>query len=170
MNNDDARLFQTSIYCKVSLLFYKNIILHCEDCCKHYQGWIQDFYCGGGGGGGAQMIMCAPTLRAWSPKSLMALRVFDALLCYLSHIFKHSDTKWDFINIVDQILGGGVPVAPPSKSATDSKDFVRLDGKKGGVWSMVHVCPIGWAVIQISLNLGNVCLKNFGEKEMKPTW
>ena len=25
----------------------------------------------------------------------------DALLCYLSLIFKHSDTKWDTKNIVD---------------------------------------------------------------------
>ena len=34
-------------------------------------------------------------------------------------IFKHSDTKWDWKNTVDQTLGGGhAPVAPPSKSAT----------------------------------------------------
>ena len=29
-------------------------------------------------------------------RALEALRVFYALLCYLSLIFKHSDTKWDF--------------------------------------------------------------------------
>ena len=33
---------------------------------------------------------------------------------------KHSDTKWDNKNIVNQILGGGgTPVAPPSGSATE---------------------------------------------------
>ena len=35
-------------------------------------------------------------------------RVIDALSCYLSLTFKHSDTKWDKKTpIADQILGGG---------------------------------------------------------------
>ena len=45
-------------------------------------------------------------------------RGFDALSCYLSPILKHSDTKWDLKNTVDQILGGGghllrPPLNPP---------------------------------------------------------
>ena len=52
-------------------------------------------------------------------RALEALGGFDALSCYPSLIFKHSDTKWEKKNIVDQILGGGwAPVAPPLKSAT----------------------------------------------------
>ena len=42
-------------------------------------------------------------------RALEALGVFDALSCYLSLIFKHSDTTWDLKNIVDQILGGRNP-------------------------------------------------------------
>ena len=52
-------------------------------------------------------------------RAMEALRVLDALSCYLSLIFKHSDTKWDTKNIVDQILGGGVPDAPPLNPALE---------------------------------------------------
>ena len=55
-------------------------------------------------------------------RALEALGVFDALSCYLSLISKHSDTKWDLKNTVRSIFffwGGGAPVAPPSKSATE---------------------------------------------------
>ena len=85
-----------------------------------------------GGGGGAQTIMCAHALHkreAWSPlrpgsrarlRALGAPGGFDALSCYLSLIFKQSDTKWDKKNphIVDQILRGNRRA--PSKSATDN--------------------------------------------------
>ena len=47
-------------------------------------------------------------------RALEALWVFYALSCYLSLSLKHSDTKWDINNIVDQSLGEGcTPVAPP---------------------------------------------------------
>ena len=57
------------------------------------------------------------TSRALSKKSLMtgiqglpndpgSSRVLDALSCCLSLILKHSDRKFDFKNIVDQILEG----------------------------------------------------------------
>ena len=57
--------------------------------------------------GGAQKIMWQHAnhkLKAQSPlrpgsrahlRALEALWVFNALLCYPSLIFKHSDTKWD---------------------------------------------------------------------------
>ena len=40
--------------------------------------------------------------------------------CYLSFIFKHSDTIWDYQNIGDQILGAGraaccAPLNPPPR-------------------------------------------------------
>ena len=50
-------------------------------------------------------------------------RVLDSLSCYLGHILKHSDTKLDFKNIVDQKLEGGAHLLrglPPSGSATAS--------------------------------------------------
>ena len=65
--------------------------------------------------GGGQKIMCTHTYQeceARSPvglgcrarlRALEALGVFYALSCYLSLIFKHSDTKWDKNNIVNQI-------------------------------------------------------------------
>ena len=70
----------------------------------YIQGRIQDFNLGGGG---AKDYVRARTSRARSLKSLIilrpgsrarfraleALRVIDALSCYLSLIFKHSDTK-----------------------------------------------------------------------------
>ena len=44
-------------------------------------------------------------------------RVLDALSCYLSLIFKHSDTKLDLKNIVDQNFEGArtccAPLDPP---------------------------------------------------------
>ena len=73
---------------------------------------------GGGGGRKAQNIMYTHAhheREARSPlrlgsrtrvRALEALGVFDALSCYLSLIFKHSDTKWDKKSTVDQILGG----------------------------------------------------------------
>ena len=57
-------------------------------------------------------------------RALEALGIFNALLCYLSLIFKRSETKRGKKHIVDQILGRGggggacTPVVPPSKSAT----------------------------------------------------
>ena len=76
--------------------------------------------------------MNAGTLRARKSKSLSAgvqgplkgpgssIGFINALSCYLSLIFKHSDTKLDLKKTVDPILGGGgAPVAPPSGSATD---------------------------------------------------
>ena len=94
-----------------------------------------------GGGGGTTDYARARTfmtLRARNPKSLTA-RVqdplegpgssrrgggVDALSCYLSLIFKHSNTKWDFKKqpIKKKKLGGVrllcPPPPPPSKSAT----------------------------------------------------
>ena len=56
----------------------------------HGQGRIQDFH-----GGGGQKIMCAHAHHEREvPYACMeALGVFDALLCYLSLIIKHSDTN-----------------------------------------------------------------------------
>ena len=59
-----------------------------------------------GGGGGTKDYVCSLISQARSPKSLTAWvqgslmgpgssRVFDALSCFLSLIFEHSDTKWD---------------------------------------------------------------------------
>ena len=44
-------------------------------------------------------------------------RNVDALSCYLSLIFNHSDTKRD-LQIHINFRGRGVPVAPPPGSAT----------------------------------------------------
>ena len=67
------------------------------------QGRIQDFDLGGGG---AQNMWVHTYHEHKVP--------YEALSCYLSLIFKLSDTKWDTKHIVDQILeGGGAPVAPP---------------------------------------------------------
>ena len=62
-----------------------------------------------GGGGVAQKIrpMCAHAHLEHEERSPLragsrALWVFDAISCYLSLSFKHSDTKWGN-NIVDQI-------------------------------------------------------------------
>ena len=87
------------------------------------QGRIQDFHWGGGG---AQK-RCACRSRARSPRSLTAgvqgacLRALEALrggggglmpsCANWAFIFKHSDTKWDLKEIVNQIEGG-VPVVP----------------------------------------------------------
>ena len=38
---------------------------------------------------------------------------FNALSCFLSHIFKHSDKRNWIKNIVDQILGGRLLPPPP---------------------------------------------------------
>ena len=62
-------------------------------------GSIQDFH-----GGGVQKIMIAHTHHKLKIRSHLLLQpargpafwVFDALMCYLSLIFKHSDTKWDY--------------------------------------------------------------------------
>ena len=76
-------------------------------------------------GGGVQKIMCANAhyehktrspFRQGSRACLRALEilgVFDALLCNLSLIFKHSDSNWDKRNIVNQIFLGGAYCAPP---------------------------------------------------------
>ena len=45
-----------------------------------------------------------------------ALRVSDALSCYLSLNFKHSDTKWDFKKTVDNFFGGRLLRPPPPVS------------------------------------------------------
>ena len=60
------------------------------------------------GGGGLRDYVRAHTSQVQSPKSLTAgvqspghlrapeaLRVINALSCYLSPIFKHSDKKWE---------------------------------------------------------------------------
>ena len=63
------------------------------------QGRIQDFHLEG-----AQKITCMCALHECAKsisagvhvlRGLEALGVFHALLCYLSLIFMHSDTKWD---------------------------------------------------------------------------
>ena len=65
-----------------------------------WQGRIQDFHLAG-----AQKIICAHAHFESEPrrplrprcKVLEALGVFNALSCYfMSLIFKHSDTRWDF--------------------------------------------------------------------------
>ena len=70
--------------------------------------------------GGAKDNVCAHTSRARSPKFL--IRPGSRPHSSLSLIYKHSDTKWDFKNTVDQILGGGggvlrPPLNPPLESA-----------------------------------------------------
>ena len=80
--------------------------LHRCDIKVKSRGRIQDFHWGGGGG--EHKRLCAhthitsrkhevpygrgPGLTLWPGSSR---GVFDALSCYLSLIFKHSDTKWD---------------------------------------------------------------------------
>ena len=81
--------------------------------------------------GGAKYVR-ARTSQAQSPLrpgALDALWVFDALSCYLSLILKHSDTKWGFFFFFLQILGGYIPVALPSKSATDVYCVERVLGR-----------------------------------------
>ena len=71
--------------------------------CELHQGRIQDFYFGL-----VQTVMCAHThheRKAHSPNiqpkvqgqrnGYGSSRVLDAVSCYLSLIFEHSDTKWD---------------------------------------------------------------------------
>ena len=57
-----------------------------------------------------------PGSRAHS-RALEAFMIFDSLSCYIcSLISKHSDTKWNIKNIVDQILWGSLlrpPLNPP---------------------------------------------------------
>ena len=58
--------------------------------------------------------------------ALEALGVFYALSCYLSLIFKHSDTIWDLtkLKIVDQFFfGGGAPIAPPLNPPMSKKEL-----------------------------------------------
>ena len=72
---------------------------------------IQNFFFFGGG----RKRLCGHThheLEARVPygrgkRALEALRVYDALSCYLSLIFKHSDTKWDTIKHSRSNGGGG---------------------------------------------------------------
>ena len=70
-------------------------------------------------------------------RSLEALEVFDALLCYLSLILKRSDTKLDIKKpTVGQIFGGRAccvvppPPPPPPKSTTafQGKNTLSLVG------------------------------------------
>ena len=62
----------------------------------------------GGGGGGGRNRLCACDTKpevpysccrgpglAYNLRALEALGVFDTLSCYLSLVFKHSDTKLD---------------------------------------------------------------------------
>ena len=126
------------------------------------QGRLQGFDWGGGG----QNIMWAHThherearspLRPWSRARLRALnmlealRVLNALLCYLRLIFNHSDTK----NIVDQNRGGGgcMPSAPPSKSATGI--FVWNEVGRG--------CLV--AIMRLHLYISQRPMKTFYEKQ-----
>ena len=55
------------------------------------------------------------------PKGPGSSLSFDALSCYLSHIFKHSDTKCDKKHSQSTLRkGGGVHACcAPSRSATD---------------------------------------------------
>ena len=71
------------------------------------------------GGGGGRKRLCVRThitsANAAKPefnfgRALEALEIFDALSCYLSLIFKHFDTKWDFKN---RSNFREAPVAPP---------------------------------------------------------
>ena len=73
------------------------------------QGRIQDFHWGGGGG---RKRLCARThIMIADPEVQSPL--FDALSCYLSLIFKHSDINWDKKHTtLDQILGGPACCAP----------------------------------------------------------
>ena len=57
------------------------------------QGRIQDFHGGGGGGVVANDYGCADA-HHYSAKFLIIGPTAGALSCYLSLIFKHSDTKW----------------------------------------------------------------------------
>ena len=86
------------------------------------QGQIQDFQLGR-----AQKIMCTHAdhrRKARSPftdglqaalKGPGSSRVFYALSCYLSLIFKHSDTKWPIKSVNHNLGGGGgeAPAVPP---------------------------------------------------------
>ena len=89
----------------------------------HIQGRIQDFHLEGGGGAKDYVRACMQDREARSP---LMRGVFDALSCYRSLIFQHSDTKWDLKKkkekeggkkYIYQILGGAV-TPPLLKSAT----------------------------------------------------
>ena len=86
---------------------------------SHCRGRSRNFI--GGGGGGGRKRFCAGThITSAKPnlpytagsrgrlRALEALGFFDALSCYLSLIFKHSDTKW----------AKTTTTIAPSKSAT----------------------------------------------------
>ena len=82
--------------------------------------------------GGVKDYMCAPEVpygRGPGPafkRALESLGVFDALSCYLSLIFKHSDTKLDYKTHNQSNFRGCAPVAPPSKSATGNGVVVAV--------------------------------------------
>ena len=102
------------------------------------QGRIQDFHLGEG----AQKIMSGhahherearSSLRPGSRARLRALEPlggFDALLCYMSQIFKHSDTKWDLKNTVSNFRGARLlPPAPPPPSNSATGGNTVLHGR-----------------------------------------
>ena len=83
-----------AIYSGIPLIAmqYNIIILIAQLHVLYKQRRIQDFHLRGEGG--AKDYMRVRTPQARSPKFFTA-RGFNALLCYLSFIFKHSDTTWD---------------------------------------------------------------------------
>ena len=90
------------------------------------QGRIQDFHLGRGGGGGGRKRLCARApITARNSKYLIRrkpLGDFDALSCYLSLMFKHSDTKWD-LKKYSRLYFRGSACCAPSQSAT--ANFLR---------------------------------------------
>ena len=116
-----------SLYCPFSLVAHKMGVKCPKYSYFQQPGQIQDFP-GGGGGGGAtndcahvhhEREARSPFIRPGSRahvRAMEALRVFNTILCYLSLIFEHSDTKWDFYK--QNIWGGGArllrpPLNPP---------------------------------------------------------
>ena len=139
-----------------SRTWYQEMKMKTKEISSAHQGRIQHFHLGGGG---AWKIMCAhahhghKARRPLWPGSRVRLRdlealgvFFYALSCYLSLIFKHSDTKWEKKNHSQSNLGGGgAPVAPPLNLPWHIlfiKHSIVPDFPHGGNWN--EVSGITW--------------------------
>ena len=91
----------------VGVVNWPAVLMQIGNILEHVWGllWNQDFLLGGGGGGVRKRLYVRPHIRA--------LWVFDALSCYLSLIFKHSDTKWDKKNSQSNFFWGARLLRPP---------------------------------------------------------
>ena len=138
------------------------------------QGRIQDFHLGGGG----QKIMCAHAhherlarcpLRPGSRARLgplEALRVFCALSCYISLIFKHSDTKLDKYKVVL------CPPLNPSmtdklRAETNSSSFIKA--WKTFIWVHRESSWLLCATCMSSVVMSSYCISSMGSGSLRRT-